>query len=59
MEEFQMRATKLLPQIKDLSYLERLIRTLDLPSLKYRRLRACEVIWWKRTKLSQTSKLVM
>ena len=36
-EKVQMRATKLLPQIKDLSYQERL-RALDLPTLKYRRL---------------------
>ena len=33
-----MRSTTLLPQIKDLSYQERL-RALDLPTLKYRRLR--------------------
>jgi len=33
-----MRATTLLRQIKDLSYQKRL-RTLDLPTLKYRRLR--------------------
>ena len=37
-EKVQMRATKMLPRIKDLPYMERL-RELNLPTLKYRRLR--------------------
>ena len=37
-ENVQRRATKLVPELKDLSYKERL-QKLNLPSLKYRRLR--------------------
>jgi hypothetical protein len=37
-EKVQMRATKLITRIKDLPYTERL-KTLNLPTLKYRRLR--------------------
>ena len=38
-ENVQRRATKLIPELRDLSYSNRL-RTLGLPSLQYRRLRA-------------------
>ena len=47
-EKLQRRATKLIPQIKDWSYQERL-QHLNLPTLEYRRLRTDLILLYKYT----------
>jgi len=57
-EKVQMRATRLLPQIKVLSYQERL-RTLDLPTLKNRILRGDMIELYKIITDKQDSEVTM
>ena len=52
-EGVQRRATKLVPEIKDLEYEERL-RKMDLPSLRYRRVRGDMTETYKYTHLKYT-----